>query len=458
MASNLISIDKEKSWQSQFKTGKNGIPEKYSIVNCVLILQNDPNLKNCIALDEFADIIIKIKDIPVINSNKGYWTEQDDASLRAYVEREYDLLFSKDIIGDSIIVVAKQQRINPVKDRIEKLKWDGKSRVATYFIDYLGAEDNEYTRGVTTAFLVGAIKRIYQPGCKFELVPILEGKQGLGKSTAVRILFPAKFNDSQAGLGRTKDDYQQLIGSWVIELAELSAMKRTDVEKTKNFISAQSDTYRGSYGHYNLPHPRQCVFIGSTNQSDYLKDETGERRFYPVKCGVNAPTKNVFKYDDVDVLQVLAEAKVLLENGQKVYLEPDLMKIAQGYQENAKSINPMKEAIEDFLEMQVSRNWDDLSMSLKRSYVRHMQNNDATKTSPEYLGAQLQEPFDVLNKTTIREILEVVFGLTTDKYLSGSRIQSESKKVKMIMDNQPDWKRKEKLQFRYGRKPGYVRM
>ena len=158
-----------------------------------------------------------------------------DAIVRSYIERKHNILFSKQNEQDAMVNIGKEQSINPVKDWIETEQWDGTPRAERYFIDYLGAEDNEYTRAVTRKWLAGAVKRVYQPGCEFELVPILEGKQGLGKSTAARNLFPTKFSDSLKSMGKTDEDYKKLQGNWIMELGELSAMKKTEIESATTF-------------------------------------------------------------------------------------------------------------------------------------------------------------------------------------------------------------------------------
>lgn len=333
-------------------------------------------------------------------------------------------------------------------------------RAERYFIDYLGAEDNEYTRAVTRKWLAGAVKRVYQPGCKFELVPILEGKQGLGKSTAARNLFPTKFSDSLKSMGKTDEDYKKLQGNWIMELGELSAMKKTEIESAKSFISAQSDSYRGSYSHYVYPHLRKCVFIGSTNQQDYLKDATGERRFFPIRCGVTKPTKVVWRNEESvpkinhDVHQVLAEVKTWVDAGESVFADDKLMQLAKPYQQEAETVDPMKEAIEDFLNMKVPSNWEKLSLSLKASFFHtHIDHNgDVATWLQQHLDAGELQP---MQQTTTREIMEVVFDKSVDRYLMG-RTNSDAKRIKLIMDNMPGWQA-QRIRIAGGQPRGYVR-
>lgn len=438
------------TWNDDLKLNENGGVKSRSVYNVKLFLENDALLKDVIAYDEFSDLIIATRDVPKLKIKKGYWFDAYEAILRTYLEEKYNLLFGKDNISDAVINISREQIFNPVKDQIEHVEWDGISRAENYFIDYLGAENVPYTKEITKIWLTGAVARVYQPGIKFEVVPILEGSQGLGKSTAARNLFPEKFNDSLSGMGQSKDDYQQLQGSWIVEIAELSAMRKTEIERTKNFISAMFDVYRASYGHYALPHGRKVAFIGTTNQTDYLKDATGERRFYPIKCGVSKPTKSVWNVDENEICQILAEAKHWYENKQPLYPSRDLMKAAKTYQENAKAIDPLEEAVKKFISMKVPENWDDLSTNDKQVYVRH--GGDISET--KWLKDRFSKNYIQLNHTTTTEILAVLFNKTVDKYLSG-KTQADAKKIKLIMDNIEGWVKDDNLKINGKRKRGY---
>jgi predicted P-loop ATPase len=433
----MLAAHELAGWESGLILNKDGWPKANSVVNAQLYIAHDPDLQNVFSYDDFADRVVKAKPVPKLHMAAGYLSDDDTALVRAHMEKTNHLLFSKDNINDAIVVAAKANAYNPVKNRIESQHWDGKPRAERYFIDYLGAEDTTYTRAITRKWLSGAVARVYQPGCKFEIVPILEGKQGIGKSTAAYDLFPDKFNDSMQSLGNGKDDYQLLSGSWILEIAELSALKKTEIDRVKNFISARFDNYRASYGRNSAPHPRKCVFIGTTNQQDYLKDATGERRFFPIKCGVQEPTKNVWKPDPNDILQILAEVKTWVDHGEEIFLDKTMMATAKSYQEDAATTDPMKEAIDDYLAMKVPGNWADLSNSAKHSYFQSME--DHAKPGDWLTGQADMTHLEPIRKTTSREILAVVFDRTTDRYLSG-RTNSDAKKIRLIMDNMPDWK------------------
>ncbi|HIW72334.1 MAG TPA: virulence-associated E family protein [Candidatus Levilactobacillus faecigallinarum] len=442
-------------WQSKLRrTGNHGI--KRGIFNIMVYLDNDENLKGLLSFDEFTDQIFKLRDSPAAGLHKGTWTDADDSLLRAYLDKEHDVVFSKDNVTDALVAVSQEKSVNPMKERIESVKWDGQKRAEAFFIDYLGAEDTHYTREVTRKWLAGAVARVYQPGVKFEIIPILEGPQGIGKSTTVRLLAPDYFNDSMKGMGKHKDDYQQLLGSWIIEIAELSAMRKTDIEGIKNFTSARSDYYRNSYGRVASQHPRKNVFIGTTNQTDYLKDATGERRFYPIKCGVNKATKNPWNADPNDVLQILAEAKTWVDNHEKLYFDRKTLQEAAGYQREAQAVNPMKDAIMDYLAMQVPTNWDSLTNSVKRSYFSKVMDNEDVQDA-DWLNVKLSPERAPLQQTATQEILAVVFNKRSDSYLSGS-INSDAKKIKLIMDNAEGWNYNANVIVSGKRQRGYKRI
>lgn len=448
---NIVAMDNSTALPNGIRANANGGVNSNSILNVEIFIETDSKLKELLSYDEFSDQIIKTKDIPDLHFKKSFWGDNDIALLRGYLEKSKNVLFSKDNISDAVINIALKHAVNPVKARIESVKWDGVKRASRYFIDYLGAEDNAYTRSVTKTWLTGMIARVYRPGVKFELVPILEGKQGIGKSTAIKNLFPDKFNDSVKGLGTNKDDYQQLQDSLIIEIAELSAMKKTDVENMKNFISAGVDKYRGSYGRFSTPHPRKCVFIGTTNQTDYLKDATGERRFYPIKCGMTSPIKDALNVDDNEILQVIAEAKSWFDNNEPLYLDKTTVETGKHYQEEAKIIDPLKDTIERYLNTEVPTNWDELSDSLKHSYIAYDKGDLAHELSDKYDKTKMP-----LQKTSYREILAVVFDKSPDRYLSG-RTNAEAKHVKLIMDNMPGWEANGNVSINRHRQRGYVR-
>jgi len=283
----VIEIAPGNEWQWKFSRTQTGKP-RAEINNIKLVLMNDERWRGVLQYNEFDCDIHKLKLPPFEDNPKlGDWDEVDTERLRCWLGEYYEFTPSeKDAIA-AIRVVAENFGVHPIKDYLESREWDKTERLDTWMIDFLGAEDNEYTRKASSKFLIGAAARVYArkgAGVKMDNVLILEGLQGEGKSTTIEALASAAwFSETPFELG-SKDGYQQLRGVWFQELAELDAFNKSETNRAKAFFSTKEDYYRPSYGRKAAKFPRQCVFVGSTNQEHYLKDVTGNRRYWPVKC------------------------------------------------------------------------------------------------------------------------------------------------------------------------------
>jgi len=266
------------------------------------------------------------------------WSNSDEAWLRRWIWVNYRIK-GKEELADAITIAESLKRINPIREFLDSLEWDGKSRIDTILPDYLGAEMSEYTSAVMRVFLAGAVARAYEPGVKFDYCMILTGPQGIGKSTFLsRLAFrPEWFNDGLKTMdGDPKSIVPQLSGRWIIELGELAALKRTqDVESVKQFITAQFDVYRIPYDKYEEQRPRACVFAGSTNSTSFLVDKTGGRRFLPIETAVRKPTKSLFKKGwQQDFEQLWAEAVHLYKAGKySLVLSDEMEELAKEQRE-----------------------------------------------------------------------------------------------------------------------------
>lgn len=282
--------DEEEDFLSKLKRDKNGTPES-DVFNCLMVLKYDPLLQGRIRLDEFAHRLVVTDDLPWRGKDETpYWTDTDDACLRNYFATKY-LIKGKGIIDDALQEVTQDNKFHPVRQYLTGLTWDGECRVDTLFIDYIGAEDTEYIRAVTRKWMCGAIARVMEPGVKFDTAIVLYGSQGLGKSLILERLGRKWFNNSLVDI-KTKDALEQIQGSWINELAELAPTYKNDNEIVKAFISRTSDRFRSPYGRRTEEYPRQCVFAGSTNNLMFLKDRTGNRRFWPITGDKERKTKN----------------------------------------------------------------------------------------------------------------------------------------------------------------------
>jgi predicted P-loop ATPase len=213
------------------------------------------------------------------------WTDNDDVRLQAWLREEYGLNVDKKTVADAVSAVAEINKYHPVRDYMNALAWDGKPRVDSWLSVYLGAEDNAYTRMVGKFWLLSVAARVFEPGCKVDYLLVLEGKQAIGKSSFLADLLPDRswFASSKLNMG-TKEAVQSLIGKLIYELEELASLKKSEIETVKSFITTQSDWVRLPYARRCAEFKRQTVFVGTTNEDQYLTDPTGNRRFWPVKA------------------------------------------------------------------------------------------------------------------------------------------------------------------------------
>ncbi|MFE8874615.1 VapE domain-containing protein [Acetobacter persici] len=244
--------------------------------------------------------------------------DSDYTAVSSALARSHGLSFSVQQVSAAIEATAQESAYHPIHDYLTGLKWDGVPRLEHWLHDFLGAEDSEYTAGVGRMFLVGMVARVMKPGCKMDCTLILEGNQGIRKSTACKVLAGNRyFSDNLPPIrDANKDLSQHLSGKWLIEMAEMSATSRADAEALKAFLTRTEETYRPAYGRNEITQPRQCVFIGTTNRSAYLRDATGDRRFWPVKCGVSGEPCDIEGLQEARD-QIFAEAFHLYQREEK---------------------------------------------------------------------------------------------------------------------------------------------
>ena len=341
-----------------------------TISNFSLIIENEPLLKGKIAYNEFSNRAVVIGQLPWRKKgNMGDWNDTDDSGLREFIEKYYGIS-STAKCADALALSFEKHSFHPIKDYLESLIWDGVERINTLFIDYLGAEDNSYVRTVARKIIVAAVARIFVPGIKFDNMPVLAGTQGIGKSTIIKKLGQQWYSDSLTTVSG-KEAYEQLQGVWILEMGEMMATKKADIEATKHFLSKTEDIYRVAYGRRTSRFPRQCVFIGTTNDREFLRDKTGNRRFWPIDVGVKPHSKSVF--DDLnqyEINQVWAEAVELWKAGEKLYLTGEEEKEAKKQQEEHSEESAKAGLIEEYLNRLLPEDWYELSILEKRNFIQ----------------------------------------------------------------------------------------
>lgn len=389
-------------------------------------LREGRNLDNIFAADDSA--------VPDVN---GEWTERDWPDFYAYMEA-WGFMTGKrkenGMLENAVKSVAEEQKYHPIKSYLGSLKWDGKERLDTMFIRWLGAEDSELNRTATRLWMLAGVDRIIRPGCQFDEILITCGPQGIGKSRMLRMLAKGFFTNSITALNMSKQTAELLQGMWIVELGELDGMRKGEQTQIKNFITATMDRYRGAYARQATNHPRQCILAGTSNEGSFLRDNTGERRYWilPVKGTGDRGELRGFA-DEVD--QLWAEAVVKWEDrmrqfrepGQKqedvnlyLYLKDDALeaemeKRRQGF----KLPDSDRVDVAGYLDILRPDNWDDMSAGDRRAFAQG-----------DWIGDEARCTYR-LDKVTIKELRHELFGGRNDKDL----------RIGDILDSLPGWKK-----------------
>lgn len=354
-------------WQKNLTYDKAGNLQN-TLRNLTLILQNDEMLKALVFNQQLDGMEIKGK-VPWKHPSK-YWRDADDAQLVSYIDTHYGS-FSQRNFQIAVTKVADDRSYHPIREYLDSLPpWDGIPRVDTLLSDYLGADDNAYTRAVTRKTLCAAVCRVLKPGCKFDSMLVLNGPQGIGKSTLIARLAGEWFSDSLS-LNDTKDKTaaEKLQGYWILEIGELAGLRKTEVETLRSFLSRQNDIYRASFGKRATPHLRQCVFFGTTNaETGYLRDTTGNRRFWPVKTP-GGKDKHSWDLDEHEISQIWAEVLEYVNAGEKLYLDAKLDIYAKEEQREAMESDEREGLVREYLEKLLPENWADMTLYERRNFL-----------------------------------------------------------------------------------------
>ena len=359
------------NWKEKLKYQPRSQVLENSVYNLNLILNHDPDFKN-FAFNELSNRIQVTGPLPWERPEGNvFWRDADTAQLKSIMDIRY-LPFSSRNHDVAFTKVADDRRFHPIRDYLDSLPaWDGVKRVEDVFIKYLQAEDTEYIRTVTRKTFAAAVARIYVPGIKFDCVPVLDGDQGIGKSTILKDLVTADFYSETLSLTDMDDKSgaEKLQGFWVVEIGELAGMKKADIEKVKAFLSTSDDKYRPSYGRVVESHPRQCIVIATVNgERGYLRDITGNRRFWIIKVH-QKKQKKTWDFTEEYRQQFWAEAKEIWNSGEKLYLEGDVLEEAEKAQKGAMEADERVGMVEEYLNTLLPDDWDSMDLFARRNYL-----------------------------------------------------------------------------------------
>lgn len=380
-----------RNWKSLLKVGKKKGDFESSSYNINLIFRHDENIKGLFCYNEFDNRKYLGKSAPWRSiKERAPLSEVDLAGIRSYLETAYGIV-SVGKIDDALELECHRNKFHPVKEYLTGLEWDGVPRVDRIMIDYFRCVDNAYSREVIRKMLVGAVARIFNPGCKFDYVLVLVGpSQGEGKSTFIRKMGQKWFSDTFNFRDvTTTKAFEQLQGAWLIEMAEMTGFRKAEVEGVKSFISKQYDNYRQAYGRVVERYDRQCVFFATTNEMHFLRDYTGNRRFLPILVRKSVGKYSVFSKEFDDIIdQLWAEAVQMYKNGEEYYrLSEEAEKLAMTERESHMEKDERIGVIESFLNMDLPAGWEDMSLMSRRMWLDQYDSNPEAldiSGAPEY--------------------------------------------------------------------------
>lgn len=414
----------ESDWMSEFEMDKKG-NRSATIANICLIIRNDPDLKGKYAYNEFNHCIYI--------EGKEEFDNVAGAELRNYIEKMYGI-YNPGKFKDAFLITTKEHKFHPVKDYLNSLSWDGVERLDSLFIDTLGAPDTPYTRAVTRKSLTACVTRIMNPGCKFDYMVVFIGKQGKGKSSLLFDLGKEWFSDTLDSI-TDKDAYMQISRAWILEMAELSATKKAEVEAVKKFITKREDIFRPPYGESLVTYKRHTVFFGSTNEYEFLKDPTGNRRFWPLVVNKE------YSPGSLNPDQIWAEAVYRYNHGENLYLTKELEAMAEAQQLEHSETDHRSGLIEAFVEMRLPHDWDEKSMYERNAYVGDYQFID-------------DQGYAQRDKVCVAEIWCELF-----RNKQSEMTAYNTRYIHTALANMEGWKRTGTLSYKkYGYQRSYVRI
>lgn len=441
-ATQAMDEEVDNSWVTQLDANTKGEYEN-SANNLNVIIQYDQFLKDVFKLNTFdnkryvtrslpwrkVDIMEPIRDV-------------DYSGVRNYIECVYGIVSSQKV-DDALALEFEKKRFHPITEYLKSLVWDKTQRIDTLLIDYFGAEDNAYTRAAIRKMLCAAVARVFEPGVKFDTALILVGPQETYKSTFIKKLGKHWFSDTFTTV-QGKESFEQLQGAWIIEMAELSGLKKAEVETIKHFISKREDQFRPAYGRTVETYKRQCVFFGTTNKDDFLRDPTGNRRFLPIDVRPEFVTKSVPEdLTEEEIDQIWAEAYKLYRAGEPLYMTGEEDVIAKIEQHKHSETDERKGVIEEYLNKKYPDNWNDMDLYDRRHWLEDPLSQNGTIPKDFVCVAEIwceclgKDKTDMSRYNT-REVNEILRSLPEWEYINSTKNFS-------IYGKQKYYKRKDSL-------------
>lgn len=431
----------EEEWKSLLEYDGRGHVAK-TINNIFLILTHDTAFAGKLYNDVFSLRNMVAGALPWNDDDQPRdWSDEDTAGLRLYLEAQYDGLSGKDIIETALTNAFQAQKKHPVRDWLNALPlWDGVERVPTLLRDYLGAEDTPLNRHLIMTHLVAAVTRVMNPGAKYDQTLTLSGPQGIGKSRFIAALCPdpSWYNDSLRDF-KTKDAFLLLQGSWLVELAELAPYLKSEIEENKAFLSKTEDKFRAPYARHSVQVKRQCVFIGTTNELQFLRDPTGDRRTWPVAVGVHPPTKDI-QTDLVAALnQIWAEVMVAYRAGWSLVLPPEMEQAVREARWIFMEEDARVQQIEYYLDIPLPHNWAEMSASDRQRWIA-----DYDPDRPLVMKTMVRQTI------TVGEVWVECFGRSLSDFP-----MKDNNQIANILNNLSGWARVDKRHRPGKAYPGY---
>ena len=427
-------IPDEERWKLDLtweKSSKGGHKVAGTIGNVEMILENDPLLKDRIRFNEFSTQI-DAHDMPWRKENMA-WDDNCDAYLHSYLEGYRTNGFTDKKVTKALLIVAQEHKYHPVREYLNALVWDGTPRVESLFIDHLKAEDTELYRNAALGFMVMSVKRIFEPGCNLQFMPVFIGKQGAGKSSLAQVLGGEWVSSSAIDIN-SKDGYIVLQGKWIVEIAEMNSFSKKEASSVKSYISSSKDSYRPPYGQHNVDVKRQCIFFGTTNDILCLADSTGNRRFWPIEC-------HATEEDAYARLKALEEKRDQLWAEAMHYYRTDMARIERlirdvnegmkGLQERHNQVDPLEDDLISFLDFMLPGTWKDFSLPIRKAWY-----HDESARRSHY-SVNTHDGDFVRSEFNVYDFCSEYLGMET----SNGKYLATCNKIHRLMDDMAGWRR-----------------